>query len=260
MARRCVALVAGFALVAAIPVAAPDHRAGAAPVPKDAPNPDAPADLKGLHALIAKAVEAEKWPAAEDEKKIRNTLQQLLDRVVKVGELKERKLPVDFAAVEKADVAKEVKQSVRNAFVLAGDVQGTTATGSIILASGDVKFTAIRNCIVVGKNVRFTGVENSLVVAGEFLRGTAADQAGNETNGSILVAGEWLRLTGANKTVCHVLRPGMNPSPEDRGAAPSPAIRMTVAENVLFLNAAEDVQLNGNKNNTMLAPKTPIAK
>jgi hypothetical protein len=253
------AFVTCLALVASLAALAP--ASGAAPVPADVFKGNVPANLTVLHALIARCVDSGQWPIAEDEKLMRNTLMTLLDRVTKVGELEDRKLPVDFAAIKKSEVTREFKQgSVQNAFVLAGDVQGTVADHSVILASGDVSFTVIKSCVVVGKNVRFNGAYESCIVVSQYhTRGTTAEPRNTEP-GCVLVAGRWLTLTRGGKAVCHVIRPGTDAPPDENRGGQQPAIRMTTADGVVFLNSPDDIRLNGNRNNIMLAPKMLIAK
>lgn len=232
----------------------------AAPIPAQALK-DQPVELKKVQDILDKAVKAGKWPGAADEIKLKDAIQKCMERTLRAVEMEERKLPADWTKLEKTDVAAEhLEGGVMGRTVIAGDVQGTSASNSIILATGDVKFTVLSNCIVIGKNVRFTGARGSLVVADELIRGTSARDQPNGKDGSILIAGQWIRMTGASGAVCHVIRPGVNPSPEDKGVGPFTAIRMTSAERVLFLNEPDHIQLNRNRDNTMKPAKPAIAK
>jgi len=235
----------------------------AAPVPKDAGKTNPTPDLKAFFTAVGKAVENEKWPAEADEKQLRDTARVIFERAVKAAEQKERKLPVDFEKLTKVDVVGEHKaDSLEGNFLIAKNVQVRIAKNSVIFAGGDVQITTAQNCVIVAQNVRCTGVENCAVVAGEFFRVTSAHRP-NDADGSVVVAGQWIRATGLDGTICHVLRPGSAASPEDlkfRLPGPYPAIRTTVADNVIFLNAMEDTGANGPKNCTYLPQNAPIAK
>jgi hypothetical protein len=235
----------------------------AAPVPKDAGKVEPTPDLKAFFDAIGTAVKAEKWPAEADEKKLRDTARVVFERALKAAEHKERKLPVDFEKLTKADVAAEYKQvQLNGGFVIAGDVQITSAKDSVIFASGDVQLTTASNCVIVARNVRCTSANNCTVVAGEYIRATGTDQRkGGEV--SVLVAGQWIRVTVMNGSVCHVLRPGVLPAPDEAKLllnGPHPAIRVTVATNVTYLNAQDETTATRATDCTNLLPKAPIAK
>jgi hypothetical protein len=144
-----------------------------APALKDRTGSDRDPDLKGLHALIRKAVEQEKALPDRDEHRANDTIRTLVNRVAQAADMPERELPVKFDGLSRSDVSKEFRQtSVKSAFVVGGDVRGTQASASVILASNEVQFTSLENCIVVGKTVRFTGARNCVIIAEEFIRGT----------------------------------------------------------------------------------------
>lgn len=255
MRRKSLAAAVGLAVTLAAGAALP-----AAPVPPGAGKPETPADLKGLHALIGKAVEGGKRPTAEDVKAVKVTLQKVLDRVTRAGGLKERKLPVDPVLLRRADVVKTVDGSVENTLLVAGEVRGEDATNAVLLATGDVKFTGVKNSVVVGKTVRFNEAEgNVLVIADEVIRGTQARRTAGDL-GPVLVAGQGIQLTRGMGAVCHVLRPGGGIPKQGRLPPIKRPIQMTRAENVLFLNEPDDVMLNRSVGSTTAPPKTPIAK
>lgn len=237
--------------------------ASAAPVPKGAGTTDPTPDLQAFFDTAGKAVADGKWPAAADEARLRDTAQAVFDRTLKAAEQKGRALPVDFAKLAKADVAKQFKgASLAGGFVIAGDVQITSASNCAIFATGDVKITSATNCVIVGRNVRCTVADGCAIVADDYLRLTGA-RAQNGQDGSVLVAGQWIHATGATDTVCHVLRPGTLPPPDVAklaGTGPYPAIRMTSAVGVTFLNGTDQWKATSNKNCTTVEPKAPIAK
>src|SRR5262245_47728594 len=95
--------------------------ANAEPVSKGAGQNNATPDLKAFFDTVGKAVKDEKWPAEADEKLLRGTAQTIFDRTLKAAEEKERKLPVDFSKLTKADVVREYKQaSLDGKFLIAG--------------------------------------------------------------------------------------------------------------------------------------------
>jgi hypothetical protein len=99
-------------------------------------------------------------------------------------------------------------------------------------------------------------------IAGEYIRLNGADKS-KDGNGCVLVAGQWIRTTSMDGTVCHVLRPGILPSPDEGkfgGNRPHPAIRTNRATGVIFLNNRDDTGANGPQGCTYLPQKTPIAK
>lgn len=235
----------------------------AAPVPKDAGKGDPTPDLKATFDTIAKAVKDEKWPAEADEKKLKGSVQQLFERMLKAAEQKERKLPVDFANLKKCDPVKEFKEtSIDGAFVIAENVRVTSARNSVIFASGDVQITGATNCIIIAQNLRCTVLTDGLAVAGEYIRLNGADKSPTG-DGCVLVAGQWIRTTTMDGTICHVLRPSGLPSPDEgrfAGNRPQPAIRTNGAKGVIYLNDRDDTSANGPKDCTYLPQKTPIAK
>jgi hypothetical protein len=237
--------------------------AGAAPIPKEARAGTGVPDLKATFDTVEKAVQAEKWPAEADEKKLTDSVRAVFDRMLKAAEQKERGLPVDFSKLKKHDVTAAFKStSLSEGYVVAGDVRITSARKSLIFASGDVQITSASNCVIVARNVRCTGVDNCLVVAGEYVRLTSARQ-GQGRDPSVLLAGQWIRTTSMDGTVCHVLRPTGQPAPDEgrfAGNRPAPAIRTNGARGVIFLNEQADTGANGPKNCTYLPQKTPIAK
>lgn len=247
------------AFVAAL-LAGPD--ALAAPVPKDDGKPDSTPDLKAFFTAVGKAVENEKWPAEADEKKLRDTARTIFERATTAAERKGRKLPVAFEDLSKSDVVKELKSTkIEGAFLIAGDVQLTVAKNSVIFASGHVQLTRAVDCVIVARSVRANAADNCLVVAGDSIRATGADR-GSREDGSVLVAGRLIRVTGARGAICHVLRPefGQQFPDEKLGDPTAPPIRMTTANAVTVLNAAEYWKTTTNKNSTTVVPKTPIAK
>ncbi len=253
-------VIGGFA---AVLLAIVGGASSAAPVPKDAGKSDPTPELKVVFDTVGKAVKDEKWPAEVDEKKLRDTARIVFDRTLKAAEQKERKLPADFDKLTKADVAKEYKAAtLTGGFVVAGDVRIASAKDSAIFASGDVQITHARNCVIVAQNVRCTVVEDCTVIAGEYIRLNGADKLKDKER-CVLVAGQWIRTTTMDGTVCHVLRPGILPSPDEgkfNGNQPHPAIRTNGAKGVIFLNAKEETGANGPQDCTYLPQKNPIAK
>jgi hypothetical protein len=235
--RSTVAFAAVIVLVALRP-----SIANAAPALKSEAKSDI-ADLTQLHALIAEAVKDGKWPSEADQKKCRDAIRALVQQVAARSGVPERKLPVEFDQVEKADVGPTFKQTrVQRRFVIAGEVQATSAEDSVIFASDVARFTSVTNCIIVGKTVRFTGASNSIVIASEFVRGTGVDPRSPEEDRSIIVAGKWIRFTVADGAICHVLHPAAGPAPDEPKGFSNKAIALNSARKVIFLNGANDVQ------------------
>ena len=236
----------------------------AAPIPKDA-NAEAPADLKAIHELIAKAVKTGKWLDTADEAAARQTVRRLLDRVTATGKLPERKFPVEFKELERFGVADVIKRTEFKKFlVVGGDVTVTSATDSVILASGHVQLTGATNSIVVAKSIQFTVAQHSLMIADDYISGTSARprQPDKEPDtGCVLVAGDSIRLTRANDTICHVIRPDTRPRQRAGFPDMNPfPIQMTTGTKTLILNSAEHWKTNGNTDCRSIEPKTPIAK
>jgi hypothetical protein len=255
---RFLSLVVVGALLAALAGGA----GSAAPIPKGAYDNTTP-DLKAFFATVGKAVEDGKWPAEADEKKLRDTARVIFERTTKAAEQKDRKLPVDFDKLTKAEVAKEFKQvRLDDAFVIARDVRVTGAKDSVIFAAGNVQITAAQNCVIVARNIDCTSVDHCVAVAGDYFEVTSAWRP-NGGDGSVVVAGQWIRATGLDKTICHVLRPGTSPPPNGvrfGGNMPHPAIRTNGADGVIFLNAQDETHAIRPKDCTYLPQKTPIAK
>jgi hypothetical protein len=224
------------------------------------PPTDRDADLHGLHALIRKAEDGKPLPD-RDEQRALDTIRTLLSRVTQAAEIPVRELPVRIDSLTKSDVTKEFRQTIlHKALVVGGEVRGTSASNSIILASEEVQFTTLTNCVVVGKTVRFGGVRNCVIIADEFVRGKDVGGTKGEPDGSVIVSGRWIRLTSATDTVVHVLRPGTEPAPYDpKGLLVTP-IRMTTARNVRFLNKSDEVGTTTRTDCKCLESKSPLAK
>lgn len=240
----------------------------AAPVPKDASKGDPTPDLKAFFTAVGKAVENEKWPAEADEKLLRDTARVIFERATKAAEQKDRKLPVDFEKLKKLDVSKECKNAnLESAFVIAGVVRGPSAKDSVIFATGDVSIARATNCVIVARNVRRGLFHNCVVVADECIRANSARPRQQGEAGSVLVAGQWIRATVLDDAICHVLRPGILPTPDEVEFElnQTPAIAINRAVNVIFLNAMEDTGVIAGlaatpQNCTYSTPKTPIAR
>jgi hypothetical protein len=260
--------VLGMIVALVFAVGAP--RVSAAPVPKGTGPAEATPDLYLFFETTDKAVQAEKWPEADDEKIMRWTAEKVFTRALKAAEQKERKLPVDFEKPKKLDVSKEYKNvDLESAFVIAGAVQGPSAKDSVIFATGDVEISRATNCVIVAQNVWCTVLDNCVVVAGERIRTHLVQPRQQGGAGSVLVAGLWIRSRVLDDAICHVLRPGNLPAPEEARQGlelkKNPAIGHNRAENVVFLNAEDDTGIvTGRgvapKNCTYAPPKTPIAK
>jgi hypothetical protein len=266
---RCV--VCGFVAVCAMFVALGTPRTTAAPVPKGAGTGEATPDLKLFFDTADKAVKAEKWPGADDEKIMRWTPEKVFARALKAAEQKQRKLPVDFAKLKKLDVSKECKNAnLESAFVIAGVVRGRSVKDSVIFATGDVEILDATNCVIVAPNVSCGRFQNCTVVAGECIRANSARPRKQGEAGSVLVAGQWIRARELDDAICHVLRPGNLPDPDEAmfklNQNKYPAICTNAVKNVIFLNAMEDIGANEltvavpPQNCTYAPPKNPIAK
>jgi hypothetical protein len=237
--------------------------ATAAPVPKGAGQTNPTPDVKVALDTVGKAVKDEKWPAEAEEKLLRDTARVIFERATKAAEQKDRKLPVDFANLTKLDVTGDYKgKSLDGNFLIAKDVRVTGARNSVIFASGDVQITSAQNCVVVAQNVRCTGVDNCVVVAGDYIRLTVARRR-DGADGSVLIAGQWLRATVLDGAVCHVIRPGGLPSPDEgkfAGNQPHPAISTNGAKNVIYLNDRAETRGGDPDQQTYIPQMTPIAK
>jgi hypothetical protein len=234
----------------------------AAPVPKGASKVEPTLDLKTFLDTTGQAVKGEKWPAEADEKKLNDTARAVFEQMLKAAERKERKLPVEFEKLTRADVVKEYKTvTLTSGYVIAGDVRVTDARDSVIFAGGNVQITAAKNCVIVAQNVRCTTLDNCVVIAGAYIRINSAEPR-NGSDPSVLVAGQWIRATGLSGTICHVMRPGGLPAPDEPrpGTGPHPAVRTNGAENVIFLNDQADARASRPKDCTYLPQTTPIAK
>ncbi len=271
-----------FALTAAL-AAALGALGSAAPVPKGAENRNAAPDINRTLEAVARAVKAQKWPDAEEEKQLLAFAQQVLNNVHKAADLKERALPVDATKLAKLDVTDhyEVKavppagggfpaaagRTLEGKFLICGSAKGGIVRNSVVFASGDVQFTTGYDSIIVGKNVRVTGMTNCVLIGSDYVR-VSTSRVGKDGGGNVLVAGQWLRgvtLTGA---LCHVVKPTGAPFPDDpvnpalAPAGRSPAIRGTTATGAVFLNDPADVTVTGKAatEQKYVTPKTPIAK
>ena len=236
-------------------------RGVAAPIPKDAGKVDPTPDLKAFLAAVGRAVEKGKWPAAAEEKQLRETVKGVFEGAVKAANQKDRKLPVDFDKLLRADVAARYDApEVEGAFVIAGDVRLTSARNSVVFATGKVHITRATGCVIVAREVRCTGAPDCVIVASEYVRVDAAKKR-TEGSGPMLVAGHWVRASVLEDAVCHVLKPAHAPPPDElQRNPPHTAVRTRKATRVNFLNAAEDTRANGPESCTYSPPKTPIAK
>lgn len=234
----------------------------AAPVPKDAGKPDPTPDLKAAFETVERAVKAERWPGDDDEKLLKNTARVVFERALKAGDQKQRPLPVDYETLMKLDVTAEHAKPLNGHYLIAGKVLRGTARNSVIFASGPVQLTVVENCVIVAPSVRVSSAYNCVIVAGDHLRLVGARRRdGGE--GSVLVAGQWIRATTLDGAVCHVIRPGTDPAPDDpKGAAKAQyfAIQTTRAEGSIFLNAQDAIRSTITKDPTCVTPKFPIAK
>jgi hypothetical protein len=270
-----------FALTAALVAAlgALGSAGSAAPVPKGAEQRSAAPDIQRTLDAVARAVKAQKWPDAEEEKQLLAFAQQVLNNVHKAADLKERALPADATKLAKLDVLERYEpqagagaaglaavRALDGKFLLCGSAKGSIVRNSVVFASGDVQFTTATNCVIVGKNVRLTSATNCTVIAAEYLRLSSARKIGDE--GSVLVAGRWLRGLSIPGSLCHVVKPTGEPMPDDplnplgAPAGRAPAIRTSSANGALILNDAAEVALTSKVGTgpTYVTPKTPIAK
>lgn len=168
------------ALAAALGALAPVG--SAAPVPKGAEANGAAPDLKLALDAAARAVKAQKWPSADDEKQLLAFAQQVFDLAHKAADLNGRALPADAAQLAKLDVLEQYEpkagpgaaglaaRNTEGKFLICGSAKGGIVRNSVVFASGDVQFTTATNSVIVGKNVRLTSATNCAVIAGEYLR------------------------------------------------------------------------------------------
>jgi|GEM_PF-5398996 len=271
-----------FALTAALVAAlgALGSAGSAAPVPKGAEQRSAAPDIQRTLDAVARAVKAQKWPDAEEEKQLLAFAQQVLNNVHKAADQKERALPADATKLAKMDVVEQYEVKAAPAvgagglaaritdgkFLICESAKGSTIRNSVVFASGDVQFTTATNCVIVGKNVKLSSAANCTVIAGEYLRFTSARKIGDDA--SVLVAGKWLRGLTITGALCHVVKPTGAPFPDDPPNLPgapagrAPAIRGTTATGAVFLNDPADVTVTGKAATEpkYVTPKTPIAK
>lgn len=267
-------------LAAALGALAP--AGSAAPVPKGAENRNAAPDINRTLEAVARAVKAQKWPDAEEEKALRAFAQQVLNNVHKAADLKERALPADADKLAKLDVIDNyapnggaaaggpiAARTTEGKFIVCGSAKGTIVRNSVVFASGDVQFTTATNCVIVGKNVKLSSTTNCTVIAAEYVRVTSTRKVGDGES-TVLVAGKWIRGSLLTDALCHVVKPTGEPMPDDPlnpVAAPaagerSPAIRSSSANGAVFLNEAAEVALTSKlaAKQKYVTPKTPIAK
>jgi hypothetical protein len=232
--------------------------AGTAPIPKDAGKAAEVPDLKALLTSIGNAVEKEKWPAEADEKLLREAVDKVFNKALAAAEQKERKLPIDIDKLRKVDVTKGYKVTgLKDAFLIAGDVEITGVQNSVIFASGNVRVTSATNSVIVAKNLRCTSLRESVVIAGESIQATGIID--RDTAGSVIVAGQKIKATVLQNVVCHVVRPDDKPPPDKEPLLLVKPISSNRSTNVYFLNVMEDTR-TGNENCKFLPLKTPIAK
>jgi hypothetical protein len=266
------------ALAAALGALAPDG--SAAPVPKGAENRNTAPDLKLALDAVARAVKAQKWPNADDEKLLLDSALRVLNNAQKAADLKEGALPADLTKLGKLDVMEHYELKVvppagggfvaarntENKFIVCGSAKGSIVKNSVVFASGDIQFTTAYDSVIVGKNVRVTGLTNCVLISTDYARVSTSRQR-NDGDRNVLIAGQWLRgvtLTGA---VCHVVKPTGAPFPDDPVIpnvlpARGPAIRGSTATGAIFLNDAAEVSVTGKAQSDakFVTPKTPIAK
>jgi hypothetical protein len=234
----------------------------AAPVPKDAGKPDPTPDLKAAFEVAARAVKAEKWPGEGDEKVLKNTARVVFERALKAADQKPRPLPVDYDTLMKLDVTAEHAKPLNGHYLIAGKVLRGTARNSVIFASGPVQLTTVENCVIVAPSVRVSTAYNCVIVAGDHLR-LVSSRRREGGEGSVLVAGQWIRASTLDGAVCHVIRPGTDPAPDDpKGAANARyfAIQTNRAAGSIFLNAQDAARITLEKDETFLTPKFPLTK
>jgi hypothetical protein len=235
------------------------NSAPAAPIPKGAGTGEVTPDLKVFFETADKAVKAEKWPAEDDEKVLRWTAEKVFARVLKAAEQKDRKLPVEFDKLAKLPVAANYMGKLDNQYLVTGTAKITIAQNSVIFASGHVQITTARHCVIVAPSVKVTGFDNCVIIAGDHFRATSARQR-PDAERSVVVAGQWIRISTLTGTVCHVLRPGKEPAPDEKVAGPQPAITANTTKDAIFLNDRGDTRGTDPEKQLYLAPKTPIAK
>lgn len=235
----------------------------AAPVPKDASKPDPTPDLRVAFDTAARAVKAQKWPGADDERLLKNTARVVFERALKAADQKPRALPVDYAGLTKLDVVGEYAGNpLNNHFLIAGSVGRVSAKNSVIFASGPVQLGIVENCVVVAPSIRASTTYNCVFIAGDHLRLISSRRRPNGGDGSVLVSGKWIRATTLDGAVCHVIAPGTDPAPDDpKGAgAKSFAIQATRGDASIFLNEPAAAKFTLTKEPTHLPPKFPLAK
>lgn len=248
----------------AVAVALAGGSAPAAPIPKGAGTGEAVPDLKLFFDTVGKAVKAEKWPAEDDEKILRWTADKVFARTLKAAAQPERKLPVEYDKLTKLPVGGDYQGKLDGQYLVVGTAKITIAQNSVVFASGHVQITTARNCVIVAPTARVTGFDNTVIVAGEYFRFTSARHK-KDAERSVVVAGQWVRGVTMVGTICHVLRPGKLPSPDEKvaGMEPQPAISSSTAQDVIYLNEQADVRgtAAGDKPSAhVAAPKIPIAK
>lgn len=237
--------------------------APAAPVPKGAGNGEATPELKLVFEAVGRAVAAEKWPVEDDEKILRWTVEKVFARTLKAAAQPARKLPAEFDKLAKLPVGSDYKGKLDGQVLVTQNAKISIAQNSVVFASGHVQITTARNCVVVAPSARVTGFDNCVIVAGEYLRFSSARHK-KDADRSVVVAGQWVRGTTMTGTICHVLRPGKLPAPDDK-AAPNeqqPAVRVSTAKDVIYVNEAADTRSTaGDGTSTNVAPpQIPIAK
>ncbi|MCI0700776.1 MAG: hypothetical protein L0241_06820 [Planctomycetia bacterium] len=238
----------------------------AAPVPKGAGG-ETP-DLKVFFDTVGKAVKNENWPTDAEEKLLRETAEKIFERTLKVAKQDERKLPVEFDKLKKVDVSKEFRgerlgvgkefkgERLDGKYVIAGDVRIKNTKGSVIFASGKVEFIAAENCVIFAQDIRGIALSSCLVVAGDYIQLAGAEEE------SVLIAGRWIRSDNMGDGICHVIRPGKLPAPDEKpnGNKSHPAIRINNVATTIFLNAPDDVRLERPLKCEFFPLKMPIAK
>lgn len=234
----------------------------AAPVPKGAGKADPTPDLTAVFDTTRKAVKAEKWPDEDDESLLKNSARVIFERALKAADQKARPLPVDFDKLTKLDVTAEYAQPLDGKFLITGTVVRGTAKNSVIFASERVQLTIVENCVIVAPTVRVSTAYNCTIIAGDHLR-LLSSRKRPTGEGSVLVAGQWLRASILEDAVCHVIKPGTDPAPDDpKGAngAKFLAIQTARATRAVFLNAKEEARITQETDITFSAPKFPLAK
>ncbi|MBM3981613.1 MAG: hypothetical protein FJ304_15310 [Planctomycetes bacterium] len=162
----------------------------------------------------------------------------------------------------KLDVTAEHKgKPLSDNVLITGTTARTDVKNSIIFASGHVLVSNVENSVIVAPSVRATVVTNSVIVAGDYLRLVNARRA--DGGRTVLVAGQWLRATTLGDAVCHVIRPGPGPSPDEAKSRPRDvpytAIKASIIGGGVILNDRAAAQ-GTIKDTTFVAPKVPLAK